>query len=131
MVTRRVVILLGPPGAGKTTRAATYGLDVYDRDDPQWHDSEALFRAELRRLARDPHAQAVVIRTGTTRAAQQAAIDMCRATEVEVIATPPDVCARRVRARARGDVAAQLAGIERWWANHQAEAADGVTSRRW
>jgi len=67
-VPREVVLICGPPGAGKSTYARSTGLKVYDRDDPQW-TSERQFRQALERLRRDPSAQAAVIRSGATRSA--------------------------------------------------------------
>lgn len=118
---RRVVLLFGPPGAGKSTRAHTFGLRVYDRDDPEWNDSESRFREALRQLGRNPRARAVVIRTGSTAKARADAEAMCRATEVHVLTTPRDECIRRIQARGRGDIAAQIAAVDKWWRNQQLE----------
>ena len=130
---RRVLVVFGPPGAGKSTYANSLGLEVYDRDDAGWCDDERLFRAALVEVARDPDAQAVVIRTGATESARKAAIEACAATDVKVLLTPPDECIRRVRLRGRGNVLAQVAAVEQWWATYRAEMTvkDAVVSRRW
>lgn len=134
-MTRRVVVIFGPPGAGKTTLAHTLGLKVYDRDDPDWDDDEARFRSALRRLAANPNAQAVVIRTGATRGARLQAVQMCGATETQILATPVDVCVERIRHRRRGDVRAQVSGAGKWWDRYEPgevlSGAHGVTSRPW
>ena len=53
MTMRRVVLICGPPGAGKTTLAKTLDLTVYDIDDPDWI-SEAQFRRAIASLAAHP-----------------------------------------------------------------------------
>lgn len=58
---RFVVLLCGPPGAGKTTAARASGLAVFDSDEPRW-SSRAEFTAALTQLGATPDAQAVVIR---------------------------------------------------------------------
>lgn len=114
---RRVILVCGPPGAGKTTYAHTIGPTVYDLDDPQWQGSDPLFRAALTRLREDPKAEAVVIRTAATLAARQRAATNCGATECIVLDTPLDECIKRIKARGRTEppLGVQIKAARKWW----------------
>lgn len=120
---RLVVILCGPAGAGKTTAARASGLDVYDRDDPEW-TSEKQFTTRLADLAGDPHARAVVIRSGATSSARAKARRLTAATHVFVMTEDPAELARRVRERNRVDKVAGMTSIKGWF--ERFDRADGV-----
>lgn len=143
MVSRRVILLCGPPGAGKTTRARDlseqHGLDVFDRDDRQRWNGDRDFRLALARLAGDPDAAAVVIRSCPTRSARLEVVQLCGATEVELLAPDAAVCRQRVLDRGT-NVRAGLAGVKAWFAAYDAEewrlppavlAATTFSSREW
>lgn len=143
-MTRTVVLLCGPPGAGKTTAAHQSGLTVFDRDDPEWH-SESQFRARIADLARDPHAQAVVIRAGASSSARRKAADLIGATHTFLLIEEPRELAHRVATRNRTDKRAGLASIKTWFSQHDRtdsvqdfpgwsealKGAQGATSRVW
>ncbi|WP_105567140.1 ATP-binding protein [Microbacterium halophytorum] len=113
---RQVVILCGPPGAGKTTAARASGLPVFDRDDDQW-TSEKQFRDALRALAVLPGARAVIIRSGATSNARRTAAELAAATHTFLLLADRDELKRRVRHRDRPGVAGTLRGIDRWFAS--------------
>lgn len=120
---RTVVLLCGPPGAGKTTAAQASGMQVFDRDDPQW-TSDREFTAALDRLGGTPHARAVVIRSGATSTARGRTARQVGATHVFVLTAPRDELVRRVARRDCADRARTTAGVPLWLARHDRD--DGV-----
>ena len=126
---RQVVLICGPPGAGKTTLAHTLGLPVYDLDDPQWANNRQFNRA-LDQLGRTLNAQAAVIRSNATLAARAKTAAQIQATDVRLILTPEDECIRRAitRNRPRPTIAQQIAAIHQWWTDYE---PDTMTSVRW
>lgn len=120
---RVVVVLCGPAGAGKTTAAHASGLDVYDRDDPQW-SSEKQFTTRLADLARDPRAEAVVIRSGATSSARRKAAALVGATHVYVLTADVAELDRRIRERNRADKIAGVQSVRSWFAKFDRD--DGV-----
>jgi len=120
---RLVVVLCGPPGAGKTTATRSSGLQVFDRDDPQW-SGEADFRRALAELAQDRTARAVVIRSGATSSARAKAAQLVNATHVFVLLADEAELKRRVRARGRADLVTGIASVPRWLASF--DRLDGV-----
>ena len=121
---RIVVLLCGPPGAGKTTAASKSDLDVYDFDDPRWEHSNRRFNRALHELSSDDTAHAVVIRwcprsTDRARVARQVS-----ATHVWVMTGNRRELATRIVRRNRADRDRTLAALDGWF--RQFDRLDGV-----
>src|SRR5690606_11960181 len=87
---RTVVILAGPPGAGKTTLAHQSGMQVYDQDDPKWASVQH-FNQALATLREHPAATAVVIRSGATTSARRKAATAVGATHTYLFDPGQDI----------------------------------------
>lgn len=122
---RVVVLIVGPPGAGKTTAARQSGLQIFDRDDEQWA-GEKHFNQALAKLGDNRQAQAVIIRWGASTEARQKTIDLIKPTHKFYITATRDECARRIRQRGRADSQQTLSGLNKWF--DRFDTTDGITA---
>ena len=113
---RCVVLLAGPPGAGKTTAARQSGLPVVDRDDEGWF-GEKHFVSAIEALKGIPDARAVVIRSAAGSHLRRRWAARIGATHSFLLWHERDELASRVVRRGRQDSQRSLAAIHQWFDN--------------
>lgn len=113
---RTVILLTGPPGAGKTTWARATGLTHHSWET---YPSEKQFKAALRAIAEDPGAQTVVERCAPTAGERITLAMLCRATHIFIMPTPPAECHSRIEERDRPAKGAEHKAVQLWWARFE------------
>lgn len=114
MTMRRVILIVGAPGSGKTTLAKRLTPRRLERER---YPSDHAFRAAVTRACADPDADLAVIRCCPTPAEQAEWEALTQATEVIVMPTSKATCIRRVTARARPRWRGEIAAIDHWFAS--------------
>lgn len=140
MTERRVVLVAGPPAAGKNTHVNKHkrpGDIVIDFDDicrrlgsNDKHDHAPEIRTKANRVMQDldewvsrrGYGTAWVIRSVPHPAERALLAQGIRATEVHVIATPADVAKARAERDGRPAWTAQV--IDKWWRRYQPATDD-------
>ncbi len=113
---RRVILITGAPGAGKTTHAqhlaATQGLTHLEREQ---YPSDEAYITDVTTRAAQPDAQLAIVRCCTTLAERDEWDALTGADENHELDPGIDVCLARVRRRP-GHTWRESAGIRAWYA---------------
>lgn len=126
---RMVVLIVGPPGSGKSTKAVdlahTHGLQHMEREQ---YGSDKAYRQAVERAAAHPHARLAVVRTCPTTTEQREWERLTVATETIVLDVDQATCTERIHARTRPQWRGEIAAVARW---HQERQNVAMPSRSW
>lgn len=127
---REVILISGAPGSGKSTLAQKLakerGLRIFDSDEAEWGSHHGKqFKSAMRNIGRDPQAKAVVIVSGATQQARDAAANTVRATETRLLIEDRDTLIKRVleRNRQTTPVKNQIKGVDDWLKRYDLDQA--------
>ena len=125
------MLLVGPPGAGKSTLAVNLASDhgLVHLEAEMFAGARPTFRDRVAALRDDRQARAVVVRCCPTVAEQRELEDLAGVTETVVLDVDPDECARRIAARRRPTWRGEVAAARRWRTQRAGNAASTV--RTW
>lgn len=122
---RNVLLIIGPPGSGKTTYAQTTGLTHLEREH---YPTDQLYRQAAQAAAAHDDANVAIIRCCPTHQEQHEWEQLTNPTKVIVLNLEPNECARRIHQRHRPNWRGEVQAARQW---HKQRAAMRATSRTW
>lgn len=115
------VLVYGPPGAGKTTRAKEFGYEYLEAEQFR---TDAAFKRAVAKLAREDELDLAVVRCCFTPRELREWESLVLPTEVIRMETDLKTCKSRLYHRKRPSWKGEIAAAERWftsWAGGQVE----------
>jgi hypothetical protein len=111
---RQVILVTGPPGAGKSTWAQEHaaGQRIYEREQT---NSEQHYRNSVAKMARDPNALAIVIRCCPTIASVKQWQQISQCTQTLTVDPGIDETLRRIEQRARPQWRDEAQAARMWY----------------
>lgn len=124
------VLIFGPPGSGKTTRARELGYELLEREQFR---TDAAFKRVVMRLAREDELDLAVVRCCFTPRELREWEQITLPSEVIRLDTDVETCKRRLYERRNPGWKGEVVAAERWfasWAGGQVQTARKRPKRR-
>jgi hypothetical protein len=112
MTGREVVLVVGPPGAGKSTWAESSGLLHLEREQ---FPSDGRFRTAVTAAVAVDGARVAVVRCCASQAEEDEWVRLIGATRVEVVSAPLETCLTRIEQRRRPRWVEEIDAARRWF----------------